>query len=161
MKIPFRHIAGAAALIAAQCYAGAASAQWLDAVKGQMGGSNQGGASQSGSSQGGVLQSLGGSLPLSSLNPATAGNAAGVLEFCMKNNYLAGGDAQAMKDKLLGKIGGGATQKAKSDPGYLDGLQGLLNGSDGKSVDLSGGGLKEELTRKACDQVLKHAKSFL
>ena len=41
------------------------------------------------------------------------------------------------------------------------GLQGLLNGSDGKSVDLSGGGLKEELTRKACDQVLKHAKSFL
>ncbi len=160
MKIRFRHLAGVA-LIAAQCYAGAASAQWLDAVKGQMGGASQGGSTQGGSTQGGVLQGLSGSLPLSSLSPASAGNAAGVLEFCMKNNYLAGGDAQAMKDQLLGKIGGGSTQKAKSDSGYLAGLQGMLNGSDGKSVDLSGGGLKEELTRKACDQVLKHAKSFL
>jgi len=159
MRIPSRHLAVAAALIAAQCYAGAASAQWLDAVKGQM--ESQGSSTQSGSTQGGILQGLGNSLPLSSLTPASAGNAAGVLEFCMKNNYLAGGDAQALKDKLMGKIGGGSTQKAKSDSGYLAGLQGLLNGSDGKSVDLSGGGLKEELTRKACDQVLKHAKSFL
>ncbi|MCG7327647.1 DUF2501 domain-containing protein [Achromobacter sp. ACRQX] len=159
MKIPFRHLAVAAALIAAQCYAGAASAQWLDAVKGQM--ESQGSSTQSGTTQGGILQGLGNSLPLSSLTPASAGNAAGVLEFCMKNNYLAGGDAQALKEKLMGKIGGGSTQKAKSDSGYLAGLQGLLNGSDGKSVDLSGGGLKEELTRKACDQVLKHAKSFL
>lgn len=159
MKIPFRHLSVAAALIAAQCYAGAASAQWLDAVKGQMEG--QGSSTQSGTTQGGILQGLGNSLSLSSLTPASAGNAAGVLEFCMKNNYLAGGDAQALKDKLMGKIGGGSTQKAKSDSGYLAGLQGLLNGSDGKSVDLSGGGLKEELTRKACDQVLKHAKSFL
>lgn len=164
MKIPFRHLA--AALIAAQCYAGAASAQWLDAVKGQMEGASknsatQGSATQSGSTQGGVLQGLGNNLSLSSLTPASAGNAAGVLEFCMKNNYLAGGDAEALKDKLMGKIGGGSTQKAKSDSGYLAGLQGMLNGSDGKSVDLSGGGLKEELTRKACDQVLKHAKSFL
>ncbi|WP_367351275.1 DUF2501 domain-containing protein [Achromobacter animicus] len=159
MKIPFRHLAVAAALIAAQCYAGAASAQWLDAVKGQM--ESQGSSTQSGTTQGGILQGLGNSLPLSSLTPASAGNAAGVLEFCMKNNYLAGGDAQALKDKLMGKVGAGSTQKAKSDSGYLAGLQGLLNGSDGKSVDLSGGGLKEELTRKACDQVLKHAKSFL
>ncbi|WP_313369332.1 DUF2501 domain-containing protein [Achromobacter animicus] len=159
MKIPFRHLAVAAALIAAQCYAGAAGAQWLDAVKGQM--ESQGSSTQGGTTQGGILQGLGNSLPLSSLTPASAGNAAGVLEFCMKNNYLAGGDAQALKDKLMGKIGGGSTQKAKSDSGYLAGLQGLLNGSDGKSVDLSGGGLKEELTRKACDQVLKHAKSFL
>lgn len=158
MKYPVRHIAGAAALIAAQCFAGAAHAQWLDAVKGQMGGASQSGTSQSGS--GGIMQGLSSNLPLSSLSPSTAGNAAGVLEYCMKNNYLAGGDAQAMKDKLLGKVSGNTTQ-AKSDEGYLAGLQGLLNGSDGKSVDLSGGGLKEEITRKACDQVLKHAKSFL
>jgi len=151
MKINVRRLAGAAALIAAQCYAGAASAQLLDAVKGQMGGSGQSGA----------MQGLTGSLPLSSLSPASAGNAAGVIEFCMKNNYLAGGDAQAMKDKLMGKISGGSTQQAKSDSGYLAGVQGMLNGSDGKSVDLSGGGLKEEPTKKACDQVLKHAKSFL
>ncbi|MNV15285.1 DUF2501 domain-containing protein [Achromobacter deleyi] len=138
MKINVRHAVTAAALVATQCFAVAAHAQWLDAVKGQMGGS----------------------LPSSSLSPATAGNAAGVLEFCMKNNYLSGGDAQALKDKLMGKVSGGSSQ-AKSDSGYLAGVQGMLNGSDGKSVDLSGGGLKEELTRKACDQVLKHGKSFL
>lgn len=155
MKVHVRLVASAAALIAAQCFSVAAHAQLLDAVKGQMGGASQGGSS------GGIMESLGGSLPLSSLSPASAGNAAGVLEFCAKNNYLAGGDAQAMKDKLLSKIGGGSTQKAKSDSGYLAGVQGMLNGSDGKSVDLSGGGLKEEITRKACDQVLKHAKSFL
>ncbi|WP_313623878.1 DUF2501 domain-containing protein [Achromobacter sp.] len=153
MKFQVRHIAGVAALIAAQCFAGAAHAQWIDAVKGQMGGSSQSGS-------GGIMQGLGNSLPLSSLTPATAGNAAGVLEFCAKNNYLAGGDAAALKDKLLGKVSGNPTQ-AKSDSGYLAGIQGMLNGSDGKSVDLSGGGLKEEITRKACDQVLKHAKSFL
>lgn len=154
MNFNARHIAGAAALVAMQCFAGAAHAQLLDTVKGQMGG-----ASQSGSG-GGIMQGLGGSLPMSSLSPASAGNAAGVLEYCMKNNYLAGGDAQAMKDKLLGKVSGGSTQ-AKSDSGYLAGVQGMLNGSDGKSVDLSGGGLKEEVTRKACDQVLKYAPSLL
>ena len=138
MKINVRHAVTAAAFVAAQCFAVAAHAQLLDAVKGQMGNS----------------------LPSSSLSPATAGNAAGVLEFCMKNNYLAGGDAQAMKDKLMGKVSGGSAN-AKSDSGYLAGVQGMLNGSDGKSVGLSGGGLKEEITRKACDQVLKHGKSFL
>ncbi|CAB3885172.1 hypothetical protein LMG26686_03688 [Achromobacter mucicolens] len=64
MKIPFRYLAGAAALIAAQCYAGTASAQWLDAVKGQMEGAGQGSATQGGAApsnagQGGILQGLG------------------------------------------------------------------------------------------------------
>ncbi|MFD4838229.1 DUF2501 domain-containing protein [Achromobacter sp. NPDC058515] len=153
MNIRARHVISAAALVAAQCVSVVAHAQLLDAVKGQMGGGNQGGAA------GNALPGLGGG-SLSSLSPATAGNAAGVLEFCMKNNYLSGGDAQAMKDKLMGKVSGGSA-KAKSDSGYLAGVQGMLNGSDGKSVDLSGGGLKEEITRKACDQVLKHGKSFL
>ncbi|MGT2431125.1 DUF2501 domain-containing protein [Cupriavidus basilensis] len=32
---------------------------------------------------------------------------AGVLEFCIKNNYLGGAtDAASVKDKLLGKLGG-------------------------------------------------------
>ena len=33
---------------------------------------------------------------------STMGNAAGVLQYCVKNNYLAGGDAGAVKDRLLG-----------------------------------------------------------
>jgi hypothetical protein len=153
MKINARHAASAAVLVLTQCFAVAAHAQLLDAVKGQMGGASQGGGA------GSAIPGLGG-LSLSSLSPATVGNAAGVLEFCMKNNYLAGGDAQAIKDKLMGKVSG-EPAKAISDSGYLAGVQGMLNGSDGKSVDLSGGGLKEEITRKACDQVLKHGKSLL
>lgn len=157
MNIRVRHLISAAALAAAQFLPLAAQAQLLDTVKGQMGGATAGG--NGGGAAGNVLQGLGGSSALSSLSPASAGNAAGVLEYCMKNNYL-GGDAQAMKDKLLGKVSG-EPAKAKTDSGYLAGVQGMLNGSDGKSVDLSGGGFKEEITRKACDQVLKHAKSFL
>lgn len=154
MNIQARHLIGAAALVFAQCAAGVAHAQLLDAVKGQMGGGSSG--------AGNAMQGLGGGLP-SSMSPGTAGNAAGVLQFCMKNNYLGGGDAQGVKDQLMDKVSGGSANKAKaeSDPGYLAGVQGMLNGSDGKSVDLSGGGLKEEITRKACDQVLKQAKSFL
>lgn len=140
MSIQVRHFIGAAALIAAQCVAPGAQAQLLDSVKGQMGG-------------------LGGG-DLSSLSAGSAGNAAGVLQFCIKNNYLNGGDAAAVKDKLMEKLPGGSS-KAESDSGYTSGVQGILKGSDGKSMDLSGGGLKKEITRQACDQVLKQGKSFL
>jgi len=157
MKFDHRHVIGAAAIVAAQCIAAGAQAQLLDAVKGQMGGAQQGGAA---GAAGSAAQGLGGGLSLSSLSAGSAGNAAGVLEFCMKNNYLSGGDAQSVKDQLMGKISGGS-DKAQSDPGYTDGAQGILKGGDGKSVDLSGGGLKEEITRKACDQVLEQGKSFL
>jgi len=158
MKFDHRHVIGAAAIVAAQCIAAGAHAQLLDAVKGQLGGgAQQGGAA---GAAGSAAQGLGGGLSLSSLSAGSAGNAAGVLEFCMKNNYLNGGDAQSVKDQLMGKISGGS-EKAESDPGYMDGAQGILKGSDGKSVDLSGGGLKEEITRKACDQVLAQGKSFL
>lgn len=140
MSIQVRHFIGAAVVVAAQCMAPWAQAQLLDSVKGQMGG--MGGAD------------------LSSLSAGSAGNAAGVLQFCIKNNYLEGGDAQAVKDKLMEKLPGGAS-KAQSDTGYTSGVQGILKGSDGKSMDLSGGGLKKEITRQACDQVLKQGKSFL
>ena len=142
MRIQVRHFISAAALVAAQCVAAGAHAQLLDSVKGQM-------------------EGLGGSTSsLSSLSAGSAGNAAGVLQYCIKNNYLSGGDAQAVKDKLMDKLPGGAS-KAESDTGYTSGVQGILKGSDGKSLDLSGSGLKKENTRQACDQVLKQGKSFL
>lgn len=141
---------------------------------------------------GGLLGGGGGSMSSGSM-----GNVAGLLQYCVKNNYL-GGDsgASGIKDQLLGKLGagGGATssgqaasggdvlgglmgKKKKSsgsaaggdptrDPSYLSGAQGILQGSNGKSLDLSsvGGGssdLKSQLTTKVCDTVLKQGKSFL
>jgi len=119
----------------------------------------------------GALKSAAGGMDVSSLASGSAGNAAGVIEYCMKNNFL-GGDASSVKDQLVGKLGG--EEKAKQDPGYLDGAKGMLTGGDGKSTDLAslgggGGGaacnafgdMKGKVTEKACSAVLDHAKSLL
>ncbi|RDI99008.1 DUF2501 domain-containing protein [Dyella solisilvae] len=135
-----------------------------------------------------------------SMTSGSMGNVAGLLEYCMKNNFL-GGDsgASGIKDQLMGKLGGGGTStgtvksgqssdpsqmfneltgsakhksttssggSATSDPSYLSGAKGILQGSNGQSMDLNtlGGGssdLKSQLTTKVCDTVLKQGKSFL
>lgn len=86
------------------------------------------------------------------------GNVAGLLEFCIKNNYLGGKDASSVKDKLMGKLPGGSVS---SDSGYAEGSKGLLKSSDGKQLDLSGGGLKAQVSKQVCDQVLAQGKSLL
>lgn len=134
----------------------AAHAQLMDAVKGQLGGLGQGGAAGSTTNASGL-----GDMSLSSMTSGSMGNVAGVLEFCMKNNYLNANAATGVKDKLLGKLSGATPEAKKTDTGYMAGLGGLLTGKDGQNVDLKGGGLKEELTRKACDQVLKQGKSLM
>ena len=133
-----------------------------------------------------------------SMTSGSMGNVAGLLEYCVKNNYLGGNSgASGIKDQLLGKMGGssGATASAgdkssgasdmlgqltgskhaassstggspTSDAGYLSGAKGILQGSDGKSMDLAsvGGGssdIKSQITTKVCDTVLKQGKSFL
>jgi hypothetical protein len=109
----------------------------------------------------GDLKGLAGGADLSSLASGSAGNAAGVVEFCVKNNYLDGDAASSVKDKLMGKLGAGDSSDAdKAD--YADGAKGLVKTGDGNSVDLAKvGGLKESLTKKACASVLDHAKSLL
>jgi hypothetical protein len=129
-----RHLAAIGILLASAAGAAGAQAQNLDMLKG-----------------------LAGSGGLGSMTSGSLGNAAGVLEFCVKNNYI-GGDASAVKDQLMSKIPGG---KPSSDSGYVSGVKGLLTSSDGKTVDLSGGGLKQEITKKACDVVLKQGKSMI
>ena len=122
----------------------------------------------------GGLGDLAGSTNLSSLTSGSAGNAAGVIEYCMKNNYLGGDAASSMKDKLMGKVGGDP-KDAASDPGYVDGAKGLVKTKDGKTLDLAnvsgsitgvggtGGAddMKSKATKKACSAVLDHAKSLL
>ncbi|OVZ57188.1 hypothetical protein CDO44_18980 [Pigmentiphaga sp. NML080357] len=130
----------------------AAQAQLLDSVKGALGGGQQ-----SGGGEGSLLGGLGGaSLP--SLGSVGTGNIAGVLGYCAKNNYLGGG-AASVKDKLLGKLGG--ERQASADPGYQEGLSGILGGNSGKKVELGGGGLKQQITEKVCDQVLEYGQSLL
>ena len=148
------------------------------------------------------LGKLGGMIPGGgSMTSGSMGNVAGLLQYCMKNNFL-GGDSGAagIQNQLMGKLGGGSSSQASSsntgsnpsdmlgqltgskkkssdssatgtgsatnDPGYLSGAKGILQGSNGQSMDLNslGGGssdLKSQLTTKVCDTVLKQGKSFL
>lgn len=96
-----------------------------------------------------------GNAPLTS---GSMGNVAGLLQYCIGNNYLGGDSAASVKDQLMGKLSG---DNKTQDPDYSDGQKGLLHGSDGKLMSLGGGGLKAELTKKACDAILTQAKSFL
>jgi len=73
----------------------------------------------------------------------------------VKNNYLAGGDANAVKDKLMGAVTGQQPQQA----GYDTGVKGLLQGTDGQSFDLKN--VSGKLKTKTCDYVLKNAKSLV
>jgi len=129
---------------------GGVSAGQLDSLKGLAGGSS------------------------GSLTSGSMGNVAGILQYCVTNNYLGGeSGASGVKDQLLGKLGGGSSATAAAptqDKGYLDGAKGLLKSKDGKTVDLGGaagsdsspmGDMKAKVTKKACDVVLKQGKGML
>lgn len=92
---------------------------------------------------------IGNSLP--AIGASTAGNAAGVIQYCVKNNYLDAANANGIKDKLMGMVTGQKPQQT----GYANGAKGLLMGSDGQSLNLKG--LSGKLKEKACDYVLKNA----
>jgi hypothetical protein len=136
-------------LIAALFYFPAAHAQLGNLL-------NQNGNSGGAAGGLGSLSGLAGGSSLSSLSSSSTGNVAGVLQFCVKNNYL-DPSASSVKDGLMSKLGGSSS----SDSGYTDGAKGILNSGDGKSVDLSGGGLKEQLTKQVCDKILAQGKSLL
>ena len=110
--------------------------------------------SGSGGAAGGLLSSLG--VPAS----GSAGNAAGVITYCLKNNYLNPNKAEQVKAQLLGKLGMGTQQQqAPKDPGYLQGLGGMITGSNGQTFSMDK--LQGDLKEKACDFVLNNAKSLL
>ena len=118
----------------------------------------------------GALKSAAGGMDVSSLASGSAGNAAGVLEYCMKNNFL-GGDASA--SRISWSASSAAKRRRRPIPGYTEGAKGMVAGGDGKGTDLSslggGGGaagdalgdMKGKLTKQACSAVLDNAKSLL
>jgi hypothetical protein len=88
------------------------------------------------------------------------GNVAGVLQFCVKNKFLADGNASAatsVQDALVKKLGGPTT----SDSGFTAGARGIVDSGKGSKLDLSGGGLKDEVTKQVCDKILAQGKSML
>jgi hypothetical protein len=114
-----------------------------------------------------------------SMTSGSIGNVAGLLKYCIGNDYLSGTNASKVQNMLMGKLPGGVQTK---DPAYSDGEKGLLHATDGNTLDLNGGSsgssgasgaagaigatgasgdIQAELTKTACDTVLAQAKSFL
>ncbi|CAM2193637.1 DUF2501 domain-containing protein [Paraburkholderia kururiensis] len=120
-----------------------------------------GGAAASGSGAGSGLSGLGslaGGLTGggTSLMPGSLGNVAGLLQYCVQNNYLSANGTSSVQNALMGKLGGNPS----SSPGYTSGTSGLLDAGNGKTLDLSGDGVKQALAKQVCDRVLAQAKSM-
>ena len=153
-------------VVLAACLASPVHAQLLDSLRNAGAGRGAPGPGT------GALGGMGG-LSMPSVGSASSNNVAGVLSYCVRNNYV-GGDsgASSVESRLASKLGAGATP---SDPQFASGEQGTLQtagqgfslgGGNGSSGDDSGGdgngsGLKAQMTRKVCAQVLKHARSLL
>jgi hypothetical protein len=125
-----------------------AQAQLLDQLKGAVG------SGQSGSSS--ALGGLGGGLP--SVGQASPSNIAGVLQYCVRNNYV-NGSAATVKESLLSKVTGSG--QGASDSGFKAGNSGMLQTGAGQDYGLGGSGVKAQVTQKVCGMVLDHAKSLL
>ncbi|VTU20662.1 hypothetical protein H6CHR_01431 [Variovorax sp. PBL-H6] len=155
----FPSIVAAAALLAL-AQSSFAQNQMLDALKDKLGGANSGSEASAAGNAGGtgaagaaLAKSLGISMP--AIGASSMGNAAGVLQYCIKNNYLSSDAAGGIKDKLLGMVTGNKAQQT----GFANGSKGLLQGSDGTSLNLKSVGAK--LKTRACDYVLDNAKSLV
>jgi hypothetical protein len=105
-------------------------------------------AQLSGLGQSGLLGAI-----LPNVASVGAGNAAGVIGYCLKNKFLGGTNAKSVLGKLAGQSG------VKSSDGYANGQNGLLQMDGGSSLSL--GNLKAKAKSKVCDVVLQHAQSFL
>lgn len=111
---------------------------------------------------GGVDAAALSSLGLPSLFGGSAGNVAGVLQYCVQNNYLnkAKEQANTLKNGLLTMAGlqnDPAPQASNSN--YASGLAGILMGGEGERFDL--GSIQANLKEKACNYVLEQAPSLL
>jgi hypothetical protein len=129
-----------------------ASAQMSNMLNNAM---NSAGSGMSGPSMGGM------SLP--SVSSASPTNLAGLLQYCVQNNYLGGGSASAAssaKESLLSKFTGSSSDPA-SNAGFTSGSNGVLDTGNGQSTTLGGTGVKAQITQKACSEILSHAKSML
>ncbi|THJ36363.1 DUF2501 domain-containing protein [Lampropedia aestuarii] len=111
---------------------------------------------------GGVDAAALSSLGLPSLFGGSAGNVAGVLQYCVQNNYLnkAKEQVNALKGGLLSMAGlqnDPAPQASNSN--YASGLAGILMGGEGERFDLNS--IQANLKEKACSYVLEQAPSLL
>ncbi|MEA9392843.1 DUF2501 domain-containing protein [Acerihabitans sp. TG2] len=149
-----------------------AAGNWMDSVKSVAGELSQSstdkGSTTAGTTSGNNASSLAGLSGLlnggdKALSASSMTNAAGVLQYCVKNNLLSANGANSLKDRMLNKLGITSTANTKSQD-YQQGLGGLLaTGKNGQVNlnDLSNSQLGQQVKTKACDIVLKQSKRFV
>lgn len=101
-------------------------------------------------------------LNLPSLFGSSAGNVAGVLQYCVQNNYLnkARDRVSSLKEGLLNVAGlQGNPAPQTSNANYANGLAGILQGGEGERFDI--GQVQANLKEMACTYVLEQAPSLL
>src|SRR5262245_22751625 len=70
-----------------------------------------------------------------SMTSGSMGNVAGLLEYCVKNNYLGGNSgASGIQSQLMGKLGGGSNSSSSSSGSGTSDMLGQLTGKH-KSSD--------------------------
>jgi hypothetical protein len=73
-----------------------------------------------------------------SMASGSMGNVAGLLEYCVKNNYLGGNSgASGIQSQLMGKLGGGSNSSSNSTGSSTSDMLGQLTGSKKSSSDSS------------------------
>ncbi|WP_192457807.1 DUF2501 domain-containing protein [Musicola keenii] len=113
-------------------------------------------------SQGNLVSLLNGGTQ--SLSAGTMNNAAGILQYCVKQKLIAATNTDNIKNQLLNKLGLSTQQEQQKQTDYLQGLSGMLNTGDGKQLNLNNIGstpLAEKVKTKACDLVLKQGVKFI
>ncbi|SIO18050.1 DUF2501 domain-containing protein [Paraburkholderia phenazinium] len=159
MKARMHCVVAAATLIGLSIPLPAAYAQLGNLLnQGSSNGSSPSLGGLTGGGSSGGLGDLGSALSGGSVTSGSSSNVAGVLQFCIKNNYLGGNSASSVKDSLMSKLPGGASN---SSSGYTDGANGVVDTGSGQKLSLGGDGVKQQLTKQICDKILDQGKSML
>ncbi|RJF91313.1 DUF2501 domain-containing protein [Sphingomonas cavernae] len=94
-----------------------------------------------------------GGMGLPNVSSMGAGNAAGVLSYCVKNKIIGGGDATSTLGSLTKK------PDVTSSKDYTAGAAGKV--ATGKGAPFSLDSAPKQVKSQVCDMVLKQAKSFI
>ncbi|MCK1969345.1 DUF2501 domain-containing protein [Franconibacter sp. IITDAS19] len=159
-----------AAIAAGFMCGNAQAASWqesLSSAASQLSQQSSNGATASTTQQGGLsLSSLTGLLNggASTLSAETMPNAAGILQYCIKQKLVSATSTENIKNQVMEKLGITTPQEQQQEPDFLQGAQGLLDTGDGQPLNLNNIGttpLAQKVKTKACDIVLKQGVNFL
>lgn len=143
------------------------AATWQESLSSAANQLSQNSTSTGNSAQGGMsLSSLTGLLNNGNqaLSADTMNNAAGILQYCVKNKLASATSAENIKNQVMEKLGLSTPEQQQEDTNYLEGLEGLLKTQNGEALNLDNIGstpLAEKVKTKACDIVLKQGVGFL